>query len=71
MRVTLTVALTLTRGGKSKGPGLAMTRCLGDFDAADVGVVGTPTVSHRELLAGDAFLVLASDGIWEVRVRVR
>ena len=48
-----------------------MTRCLGDFDAADVGVVGTPTVSHRELLAGDAFLVLASDGIWEVRGRVR
>ena len=56
---------TAVGGGKGQGPGLAMTRSLGDFDAASIGVIGTPTVSHRALQAGDAFIVLASDGIWE------
>ena len=53
------------QGGKGRGPGLAMSRSLGDLDAAEAGVVATPTVTHRALTSEDAFVVLASDGIWE------
>ena len=49
-----------------EGPGLAMSRSLGDLDADAIGIVATPTVSHRRLdLSTDRFVVLASDGIWE------
>ena len=37
---------TADGGGKGHGPGLAMTRSLGDFDAASIGVIG----AHRGLL---------------------
>ena len=43
-----------------------MSRSLGDFDGTEAGVIATPTVSHRALSADDAFVVLASDGIWEM-----
>ena len=52
-------------GGKGRGPGLAISRSLGDFDATSAGVIAIPTVSHRALTSDDAFVVLASDGLWE------
>jgi len=55
-----------------KGPGLAMSRCLGDLADSGCGIVPTPTIAYRELVGeGDesgrreAFVVLASDGVWE------
>jgi len=53
-------------GGKGAGPGLAMSRSLGDFDGLDAGIIATPTVSHHAIGEDDAFVVLASDGIWEM-----
>jgi len=68
------------------GPGLAISRALGDLDAMRCGLSATPEVQSRTLLlpevgqlaeeaatAGslpltiehDAFLILASDGVWE------
>jgi serine/threonine protein phosphatase PrpC len=48
------------------GPGLAMSRSLGDSDADGFGVIPTPTVSHRAVRRGsDRFVILASDGVWE------
>jgi len=59
-------------GQRSSGPGLAMSRCLGDLDDADAGIVPTPDVRYYELSPQvprdgqrDLFLVLASDGVWE------
>lgn len=52
--------------GRGSGPGLAMSRSLGDFDGTDAGVIATPTVSHRAVVEDDAFVVMASDGIWEM-----
>lgn len=50
----------------TKGPGLTMARSLGDMDADAAGVIPTPEVSQRRLVAGrDLFIVLASDGVWE------
>ena len=48
------------------GPGLTMSRSLGDIDADACGVIPTPEVAFRTIEPGkDAFLVLASDGLWE------
>ncbi|KAL1523559.1 hypothetical protein AB1Y20_018495 [Prymnesium parvum] len=48
-----------------RGPGLAMSRCLGDLDAVPAGIVPTPEVTSRKLQPEDKFVVLASDGLWE------
>ncbi len=48
-------------------PGLAMSRSLGDSIAHEIGVIGTPMItSHAETHGMDFFLVLASDGVWDV-----
>ncbi|KAJ4772116.1 Protein phosphatase 2C family protein [Rhynchospora pubera] len=47
-------------------PGLAMSRAFGDFCLKEFGLIATPEVSHRILSAKDEFLILASDGIWDV-----
>lgn len=47
-------------------PGLAMARALGDFCLKEYGLSATPQVFHRRLMEEDEFIVLASDGIWDV-----
>jgi len=46
-------------------PGLALSRAFGDGVAKSVGVTSTPDVSHLRLTPADAFLILASDGVWD------
>jgi serine/threonine protein phosphatase PrpC len=47
-------------------PGLAMARAFGDFCLKDYGVISIPEFSHRVLTDRDQFIVLASDGVWDV-----
>lgn len=47
-------------------PGLAMARAFGDFCLKDFGLISVPEVTHRKLTPNDQFLVLATDGIWDV-----
>jgi serine/threonine protein phosphatase PrpC len=54
------------------GPGLAMSRCLGDLDDTDAGISPTPTVRYWDLCSDgsrngrrDLFILMASDGVWE------
>lgn len=47
-------------------PGLAMARAFGDFCLKDFGLISVPDVSYRRLTEKDEFLVLATDGIWDV-----
>lgn len=47
-------------------PGLAMTRAFGDFCLKDFGVIAVPEITHRQLTSRDQFIVLATDGVWEV-----
>ncbi|KAG1365657.1 putative protein phosphatase 2C 73 [Cocos nucifera] len=47
-------------------PGLAMARAFGDFCLKDYGLISTPQVSYRKLSAKDEFVVLATDGVWDV-----
>ncbi|KAL8099785.1 hypothetical protein AgCh_032153 [Apium graveolens] len=47
-------------------PGLAMARAFGDFCLKDFGLISVPEISHRRLTEKDEFVVLATDGIWDV-----
>ncbi|KAJ0053537.1 hypothetical protein Pint_02200 [Pistacia integerrima] len=47
-------------------PGLAMARAFGDFCLKEYGVISIPEFSHRTLTDRDQFIVLASDGVWDV-----
>ncbi|PKA62407.1 putative protein phosphatase 2C 6 [Apostasia shenzhenica] len=50
----------------SDSPGLAMARAFGDFCLKDYGLISVPDISYRRLTDKDEFIVLASDGIWDV-----
>ena len=53
--------------GKSqeKGPGLAMSRSIGDGMAKTMGVLGEPDIYEYNLNENDKFVICATDGIWE------
>lgn len=50
----------------SDAPGLAMARAFGDFCLKDHGLIATPEMSHRKVTKDDEFIVLATDGVWDV-----
>lgn len=47
-------------------PGLAMARAFGDFCLKDFGLIAVPDISYRRLTESDEFIVLATDGVWDV-----
>ncbi|XP_058734450.1 probable protein phosphatase 2C 65 [Vicia villosa] len=47
-------------------PGLAMTRAFGDFCLKKYGLSSVPEMFYRKLSKKDEFVVLATDGIWNV-----
>lgn len=47
-------------------PGLAMARAFGDFCLKDFGLISVPEISYHRLTEKDEFVVLATDGIWDV-----
>ena len=49
-----------------EGPGIAMTRSLGDFSGKKIGLIASPEIQHLEIKEYDKFVVCASDGIWDV-----
>jgi len=46
-------------------PGLAMSRSLGDYKAQSVGVSCIPEIQNHQLNENHAYIVIASDGVWE------
>ncbi|XP_059666627.1 probable protein phosphatase 2C 66 [Cornus florida] len=50
----------------SDSPGLAMARAFGDFCLKDFGLISVPDVYYRHLTERDEFIILATDGIWDV-----
>ncbi len=50
---------------RENGPGLAMSRSLGDRVGSQCGVSSEPEVSDTLLSAEDKMLIIASDGLWE------
>jgi len=47
-------------------PGLAVSRTIGDIMAHECGVSSEPEVIEKELDSDDKFIVIGSDGIWDV-----
>lgn len=50
---------------KANIPGLAMSRSIGDDVAHTVGVISSPEITVHEIKSEDAFLLMATDGVWE------
>lgn len=46
-------------------PGLAMSRSMGDYIAAQVGVIPEPEIIEATIDSDCKFIFLASDGVWE------
>jgi serine/threonine protein phosphatase PrpC len=46
--------------------GLAMARSIGDHNAATVGVIAKPEVLEFDIVDEDVFMIVASDGVWEM-----
>jgi len=51
---------------KYNSPGLAMARAFGDFCLKSYGVISVPEVSYHRITEKDEFIVLATDGVWDV-----
>ncbi len=47
-------------------PGIAITRSLGDLVAHSIGVAAEPEVTAKDIDADDKFIVMGSDGVWDV-----
>ncbi|RDX99070.1 putative protein phosphatase 2C 74, partial [Mucuna pruriens] len=47
-------------------PGLAMARAFGNFCLKDYGVTSVPDMTYKKLIDQDEFVVLATDGVWDV-----
>ncbi|TVU13682.1 hypothetical protein EJB05_37102, partial [Eragrostis curvula] len=47
-------------------PGLAMARSFGDFCLKNYGIISMPDVSYHHITDKDEFVVLATDGVWDV-----
>ena len=45
---------------------LSITRTFGDFDFKDGGVIVNPTLSRQKICDKSKFIILASDGLWDV-----
>ncbi|ONK56803.1 uncharacterized protein A4U43_C10F13150 [Asparagus officinalis] len=50
----------------NNAPGLSMARAFGDFCLKDFGLISVPEVSYRRITEKDEFIVLATDGVWDV-----
>ncbi|XP_074578169.1 putative protein phosphatase 2C 66 [Curcuma longa] len=50
----------------SDSPGLAMSRAFGDFCLKDYGLISVPDISYHRLTDKDKFIILATDGVWDV-----
>ncbi|PPE01943.1 hypothetical protein GOBAR_DD01019 [Gossypium barbadense] len=49
-----------------ESPGLAMSRAFGDYCIKDYGLISVPEVTQRHITCRDQFVVLATDGVWDV-----
>eukprot|EP00827_Trimyema_finlayi_P001396 TRINITY_DN1537_c0_g1_i1.p1 TRINITY_DN1537_c0_g1~~TRINITY_DN1537_c0_g1_i1.p1 ORF type:complete len:317 (-),score=109.54 TRINITY_DN1537_c0_g1_i1:10-960(-) len=49
-----------------EGPGIAMTRTLGDLQAKKIGIKSDPEIQTLKLEKTDHFIIIGSDGIWDV-----
>uniref|UniRef100_A0A2P2JW98 protein-serine/threonine phosphatase n=1 Tax=Rhizophora mucronata TaxID=61149 RepID=A0A2P2JW98_RHIMU len=49
-----------------ESPGLAISRAFGDYCVKDFGLISVPEVTQRHITTKDQFVILATDGVWDV-----
>uniref|UniRef100_A0A2P2JL21 protein-serine/threonine phosphatase n=1 Tax=Rhizophora mucronata TaxID=61149 RepID=A0A2P2JL21_RHIMU len=49
-----------------KTGGLALSRAFGDYCVKDFGLISVPDVTQRRITSRDQFVILATDGVWDV-----
>ncbi|CAL1397303.1 unnamed protein product [Linum trigynum] len=49
-----------------KTPGLAISRAFGDYSIKEYGLISVPEVTQLSVTSRDRFVILASDGVWDV-----
>ncbi|XVF28273.1 hypothetical protein REPUB_Repub15cG0015600 [Reevesia pubescens] len=47
-------------------PGLALSRAFGDYCVKEFGLISVPDVTQRKITSRDQFVILATDGVWDV-----
>ncbi|OMP11874.1 phosphatase 2C (PP2C)-like protein [Corchorus olitorius] len=47
-------------------PGLAISRAFGDYCVKEFGLISVPDVTQRNITTNDHFVILATDGVWDV-----
>ncbi|XWS14129.1 hypothetical protein CRYUN_Cryun36dG0096800 [Craigia yunnanensis] len=47
-------------------PGLALSRAFGDYCVKEFGLISVPDVTQRNITSIDQFVILATDGVWDV-----
>lgn len=58
--------LRIWDGKIENGPGLQITRSLGDSKATKLGVLSEPEIQHFELRVWDKFVVIATENVWQM-----
>ncbi|GER25646.1 protein phosphatase 2C family protein [Striga asiatica] len=53
-------------GQSVKGPGLAVSRAFGDYFIKGFGLISEPEITLRYITSRDQFVILATDGVWDV-----
>ncbi|GAA0185568.1 protein phosphatase [Lithospermum erythrorhizon] len=56
----------MPKGECFNGPGLAVSRAFGDHYIKDFGLISEPDVIQRRITNRDHFVILATDGVWDV-----
>lgn len=56
----------MPNGETPGGPGLALSRAFGDYFIKDFGLISEPEVTQRNITRDDQFVILATDGVWDV-----
>ncbi|CAL5393378.1 unnamed protein product [Camellia sinensis] len=56
----------LPNGEASGGPGLAISRAFGDYYIKGFGLISEPEITQRNITCRDRFVILATDGVWDV-----
>ncbi|EPS69184.1 hypothetical protein M569_05582 [Genlisea aurea] len=49
-----------------ESPGLSISRAFGDYCMKSFGLISVPQVTHRKISSKDRFIVMATDGVWDV-----
>ena len=52
-------------GAIENGPGIDITRSIGDIGSKKIGIISEPEIQYFDLSENDQYICMASNGIWD------